>query len=180
MKMDCYFWSVMAVVVVWLILSLGGCATRRDASERSPAPASVNESEQRFIAWLENSPCGVLHVSPPFFNISGALTMKARRNASIEFYVVRNTSLGAVMYSIGHCRPIMRGKIVDGEDFAFNSIPAGNYAVVMSAAAFLPGQGFPIVERFERQDYVLDYIFQGGDSYHSVGAFTITRADAER
>ena len=122
---------------------------------------------------MESNPCGVLRMREPFFNVSGAVTAKVENGSNVYLYTAHNTSLAGAIYVTDHCRAITRMPIGEDNSFSINSLPLGTYVLSVPIDSFGPVQGFPVARRFNRSGYSLQVAFHGGDSKHSLCAFTI-------
>ena len=168
-------WLVTAIAVLAAVLLVGGC-TVEHTETRPPSyhemDSILNNSE--FLEWLENGPCGHLHIVPPYFNVTGKFSSAPRINSSICLLVVRNTSLNAGLYSAEHCAPIMCGRTNDTKTFSMKSLPAGLYVVMLHRrSAFGEVQGFPVITAFNRSGYRIQTEWHGGSSEYSMAAFSI-------
>ena len=158
-----------------LCLLLPACGHTNTHS--APEPGSGVAIQERLGAldqWMESSPCGVLRMRQPFFNVSGEMTAKVEPGSHVYLYTAHNTSLAGAIYVTEHCRAITRMPINEDNSFSINSLPLGTYVLSVPIDSFGPAQGFPVVREFNRSGYSLQVAFHGGDNRHSLCAFNIT------
>jgi len=149
-------------------LMLAGCTEKDFGEQKHPLLLAGNLS-----AWIEANPCGVLHVRPPLFNISGRFTGNVKPNTSIRLFVSRNVTFDSSIYVIEHCRPIGRMQLHDPRRFRLGLLPQGNYVVMVDGRSFEQGQGFPVPDPINDPNYALTLAFHGGTSRYSMATFSI-------
>jgi len=157
------------------LLLLSGCANQQTEDRRTmPAPArNWSQWRESLEQWMKASPCGVLTVRSPLFNVTGHFTGNVTPNTSVYLYVTPNTSFNASYYVVGNCRYIAKRKLHNARFFDLGPLPQGDYVVMVDGRAFQDGQGFPVLDRLDDSSYVLETAFTGGSPLYSMTAFSI-------
>jgi len=166
-------WMMYRMIGVAVVaLMLAGCTERDFGEQKHPLLLAGNLSE-----WIDKNPCGVLHVRPPLFNVSGRFTGDVKPNTSIRLFVSRDVTFDSSIYVVEHCRPIARMELKDRRRFRLGPLPQGNYVVMVDGRSFEQGQGFPVLDPINDPTYALTLAFHGGTSRYSMAAFSIQPRD---
>ena len=92
-----------------LCLLLPACGHTNTHSAPEPGSGvAIQERLEALDQWMESSPCGVLRMRQPFFNVSGEMTAKVEPGSHVYLYTAHNTSPPGAIYVTEHCRAITR------------------------------------------------------------------------
>jgi hypothetical protein len=171
-----WHWGLLFLIIM---TSFPGC--QMEEAWQSPGgvtiPTLPNLSETQ--RWFEENPCGYLPVRAPFANVSGILTGSAQTGSDVSLYVMHNASFETGLFTVEHCAALMRVPVDRDHLFVFGRLPVGTYLIALPRSAFGTIQGFPVVPRFNESGLVVDTVWHGGDSEHSMAAFVVREAQPQ-
>ena len=160
--------------VLMLAIILGGCTLfQQDEQPRTLLLFTDGRDAEQIRQWLDEHPCGMLQVTPPFLNVTGELTASPKPNASICLLIARNTSLAAALYTAENCPCISVAAVNASKAFSLANLPTGTYLAMIPASSFDKTRGFPIIHDLNQSNHTADTVWHGGDYRYSLGLFTI-------
>ena len=167
-------YDLIGIFFGFVIVLLTACGeSQHEIGDAYYERVNSSENHDRMHLWFETNPCGILKVRAPMFNVTGKLSVPVDINTTIDIYMTHNTSFESSMYAVTHCMPVIKAELVGNDEFLIRSLPAGKYVVRVDPRAFVRGQGFPVVDRFNQSNHTLTFAFHGGDPGHSICAFSI-------
>ena len=86
---------------------------------------------------------------------------------------VRDLTYNDSLYAAKHCFPIWRVKLNNTRNFLITDVPPGKYVISLPSYRLVNSQGFPVLDKFQDENYELVVAFFGGDSRYSIIVFEI-------
>ena len=168
------------IISISAMLILGGCDEIEHENNIQQGNSTTESIMKACEAIANENICGVIYVKEPYFYIEGIVTGKLRKSSLIYLLVAPRTDLESAFNITEYCIPIYEERLDSMGRFSFGPIPAGSYLLHVPAYQFKETQGFPIVNEFNQSNHTLKMIFHGGNSIHSLGAFSITPMERGR
>ena len=96
--------------------------------------------------------------------------------SEVFLHRVSNFNFSVVMFEIRNNQPAGRAYVKTSGKFNFTCFDIGNYAFAVRTNSFNRSWGAPLPFEFDCENVSLKILFQGGDSAHMVGAFSINNS----
>ena len=110
--------------------------------------------------------------------VNGRVLGEIIPGSNIDLYKLDNLNFTYTLEYIRFHRPVQRAVVNTTKGFRFNCLTDGKYAAVIPTTSFIRTVGSPLPYEFEKDDFSLHIVSQGGDYQYAVGKFEIFRKSA--
>lgn len=151
------------LILIMCILILGGCD--------GPQNEEAFEISYFSTGIVETGPC---------YAVSGTVLGKLKPNSNVTLFKSGRTEFDHVMDKVIRHQPFKSASINKSQAFQFECLHHGSYVLAIPASSYNHSMGAPLPFEFDCPNASLRIRYQGGDSSHWVGVFTLnTSADVK-
>ena len=144
------------IIVIMCILILGGCE-----GLKIEASFEIRNYSHDII---ESEPC---------YAVSGTVLGKLKPNSNVTLFKSDRTEFDHVMDKVIRHQPFKSASINKSQTFQFECLHHGSYVLAIPVSSYNHSMGAPLPFEFDCPNASLRIRYQGGDSSHWVGVFTL-------
>lgn len=114
------------------------------------------------------------------YSVSGNVLGKLNPNSTVKLFQSDRTEFNHVMNNVIWHQPFISASIDKSQEFQFECLYPGSYVLAIPVKFYNNSMGAPLPFEFDCPNASLRIRYQGGDSSHWVGVFTLNTSTDEK